>query len=50
MKGDMCKIGTLGKIPPWVKVSDHEGKHATRFAFNEFFEASINRNMKLELG
>ena len=47
MKGD---IRILEKIPPWVKVSDHEGKNATRIAFKECFESSVNRNMKLTLG
>jgi hypothetical protein len=46
----MCRIRTLRKIPPWVKVSYHEGKSATRLGFKECFEGSVNRNMKLELG
>jgi hypothetical protein len=43
-------IRTLGKITPWVKVSDHEGKSATRLAFKELFEGSVNINMKPTLG
>jgi hypothetical protein len=26
VKGDMCRITTLRKIPPWVKVSDRKEK------------------------
>jgi hypothetical protein len=37
----MCRIRTLGKIPPWVKVSDHKGKSVVRIAFKELFEGSI---------
>jgi hypothetical protein len=46
----MCRIKTLVKIPPWVKVSDREGKSATRIAFKECFDGSVNRNMKSTLG
>jgi len=30
VKGDMCRIGTLEKIPPWVRVSDRKGKNVAR--------------------
>jgi hypothetical protein len=45
VQGYICRIRTLGKIPPWVKVSDREGKSATRLSFKEFIEGSVNRNM-----
>jgi hypothetical protein len=31
----------LEKNPPWVKVSNHEGKCVARLAFKECFEGSI---------
>jgi hypothetical protein len=50
VQGDMCRILTLRKIPPWVKLSDREGKSAIRLAFKEFFEGLVNSNMKPTLG
>jgi hypothetical protein len=47
VKGD---IRILEKIPPWVKVSDREGKSVARLAFKECFEGSFNRNMNPTLG
>jgi hypothetical protein len=50
VQGDMCRIRTLRKIPPWAKVSDRKGKSVARLAFKECFEGSINKKMKLTLG
>jgi hypothetical protein len=50
VKGDMCRIRTLDKIPPWVKVLDHKGKIVARIAFKECFEGLVNSNMKPTLG
>jgi hypothetical protein len=46
----MCRIRTLGKIPPWVKVSDRKGKSVARLAFKECFEGSVDSNMEPTLG
>jgi hypothetical protein len=32
VQGDMCRIRTLGKILPWVKVSERKGKNTARLA------------------
>jgi hypothetical protein len=40
----------LGKIPSWVKVSNHKEKSAARISFKEFFEGSVESNMEPTLG
>jgi hypothetical protein len=40
----------LGKIPPWVKVSDCKGKSVSRLAFKEFFKGSFDRKIEPTLG
>jgi hypothetical protein len=46
----MCRKRTLGKIPPWVKVSRCRGKSATRLAYKACFKGSVERNMEPTLG
>jgi hypothetical protein len=46
----MCRIRTLRKIPPRVKMSDCKGKSVAKFTFKECFEGSVNGIMKLTLG
>jgi hypothetical protein len=35
VQGDMCRIRTLRKIPPWVRVSERKGKNTARLAPTE---------------
>jgi hypothetical protein len=49
-KRDICRKRTLGKNPPWAKVSRHRGKVLQGLHIRHASDGSVESNMELALG